>query len=91
MTVIALCVGTLFLIVVIEEGRHMVKAITTWHHNRAIVQQNQTTPRIEERNPMEARLVETMPSYLDPNDPRDVEAWKKSRSEVVNPKRSSDE
>lgn len=27
-------------------------------------------------------LVETMPDWLDPNDPADVESWKKARAEI---------
>jgi hypothetical protein len=30
-----------------------------------------------------ARLLETMPDWLDPNDPVDVEAWKKARTETL--------
>ena len=77
--------GSVLLMVLAEEGRRIFVA---WlRHRAALEQQEHQTRRIEALalmdEPARNRLLETMPDWLDREDPEDVEAWKKARAETL--------
>jgi len=84
---VAMFIATMFTVAVLgglEEARRMLMAYLT--HQRELKQQEHQTRRIEALalmdEPARNRLLETMPDWLDRDDPDDVEAWKRARAET---------
>jgi hypothetical protein len=82
---IGIIIAGIVLISLAEEGRRVFAA---WLGARALLkQQEHQTRRIEALalmdEPARNRLLETMPDWLDRDDPDDVEAWKKARAETL--------
>lgn len=96
MTMNVMIIGGVVLIVLAEEGRRVVLALLrhrTAHqerehaHRMALTKQDNQTRRIEALALMDVparnRLLESMPDWLDRDDPADVEAWKEARVETL--------
>lgn len=69
-------------------GSGLATLISQWMKDRRAVQlEEQKTRRIEALAKMDEtgrqRLLETMPEWLDPDDPGDIEAWKQARRETI--------
>ena len=81
MSILAICIGGIVLLVMVEEGRRI---LTVWldHRTKRLKQEHQTQ-RIETMSQMNGRFLETMPDWIDRDDPEEVEAWKKARAEVI--------
>lgn len=84
-TVVVLLSGGMLLVGLSDE---IVRLLTAWMRHRAEIRKEEhQTRRIEALarmdEPARSRLLETMPDWLDREDPDDVEAWKKARAETL--------
>ena len=73
--------GSLVAIVVLDSAVKVVKHLSSRPRPPQIVM---APPKAE--NVLKAadlRFLATMPPYLDPNDPDDVEAWRQARIEII--------